>query len=175
MNIRLIIKTLIILLFANHTFAQGLQELDSLITSISKEVKNSKEIIRHSSSRKVFAYGTYVLPKLIYFFEETDSTNIYSECQERLLLKGEIAIILADIIEPMQYYYVTGVQNCLMTYCEDNTNYIEYYLRWYDDREARIKLFTSKYKESLANEEREKWIEILKPLDQRLKEAGVEN
>ena len=62
------------------------------------------------------------------FFSDSILTQVKSECNERSLNKGEIAIILADHIDRMPYALLTGVQNCLLEFCEDNPNLVEYYL-----------------------------------------------
>ncbi|MFX1621386.1 hypothetical protein JZ972_11070, partial [Riemerella anatipestifer] len=64
------------------------------------------------------------------FFTNSTLTNVKSECQKRNLTKGEIAIIIADQIEKMPYALLTGVQNCLLEFCENNPNWIEYYFGW---------------------------------------------
>lgn len=36
-------------------------------------------------------------------------------------------MVMADHIEMMPYALLTGLQNCILTFCEENPNRIEYY------------------------------------------------
>lgn len=92
------------------------------------QVKNSKDI-RHSSNLFILQkeYGKKSLVYLAKFFDIPTITKVYSDCHKRFLTKGEVAIIIADQIERMPYFELTGIQNCTLTYCDDNSNLIEYY------------------------------------------------
>ena len=113
---------------------------------------NSKEISKTEQAQKIIQYGNKILPILADFFTDRTITNVKSECIERNLTKGEIAIIMADRIEIMPYFELTGVQNCLMTFCENNINFIEYYLS-YIHRDGTEK-FQKKYNEWLLSDYR---------------------
>ncbi|HHC79349.1 MAG TPA: hypothetical protein ENK46_05665 [Flavobacteriia bacterium] len=136
---------------------QGSIEIDSLLNLISKTV-DSKKIIETAPAKKLIAYKEKVLPLLAEFFTDTTQTKVISTCQKRNLTKGELAIIIADNIELMPYFEITGVQNCLLTFCEKNPNLIEYYL--WAIQQRRPKSFQKKYIAWLASEERKKWIPL---------------
>ena len=93
--------------------------------------KNSKEI-SHSSSLVTLQkkYGKSSLVYLAKLFDIPTKTNVYSDCHNRFLTKGEIAIIIADQIDRMPYFELTGIQNCTLTYCDGNPNLIEYYFSY---------------------------------------------
>ena len=118
------------------------------------KTKDSKEITKTESAKKLYNYGLKLLPTLTEFFTDQTETNVKSECIERNLTKGEIAIIMADRIEAMPYFRVTGIQNCLFTFCEKNLNYIEYYLPAI--KRDGIEKFKSKYIAWLKSNERTK-------------------
>ncbi len=94
-------------------------------------IKNSKEI-SHSSSLATLKkkYGKSSLVYLAKFFDIPTKTNVYSDCHDRFLTKGEIAIIIADQIDRMPYFELTGIQNCTLTFCDGNTNLVEYYFSY---------------------------------------------
>lgn len=120
---------LICFLSQNFGFAQSKSEIDYLLNEIS-ETKDSKEITKTSQALEIITYGEKILPILTEFFIDSTPTSVKSECQNRNLTKGEIAIILADKMEWMPYFALTGMQNCLLEFCENNPNLIEYYLDW---------------------------------------------
>ena len=93
--------------------------------------KNSKEI-SHSSSLVTLQkkYGKSSLVYLAKLFDISTKTNVYSDCHNRFLTKGEIAIIIADQIDRMPYFELTGIQNCTLNYCDGNPNLIEYYFSY---------------------------------------------
>ncbi|AUC80755.1 hypothetical protein [Lacinutrix sp. Bg11-31] len=142
---------LTILLNLNLSFSQTESEIDLLLNGISK-TENSKEITKTEQSKKIIAFGENSLKTLAEFFTDSTLTKVKSECQERNLTKGEIAIIIADRIEGMPYFIVTGVQNCTMEFCENNPNLIEYYLPWIEKDGG--KLFKEKYINWLASYDR---------------------
>lgn len=117
---------LISVLNLNIGFAQTESEIDSLLNEIGK-TKNSKEIIKTKQAEKLIAFGEKSLLSLTDFFTDTTLTKVKSECHNRNLTKGEIAIIIADKIEKMPYFQVTRIQNCTIAFCDDNPNNIEYY------------------------------------------------
>ena len=142
---------LTILLNLNLSFSQTESEIDLLLNGIS-ETENSKEITKTEQAKKIIAFGENSLKTLAEFFTDSTLTKVKSECQERNLTKGEIAIIMADRIEGMPYFIVTGVQNCTMEFCENNPNLIEYYLPWIEKDGG--KSFQEKYINWLASYER---------------------
>lgn len=95
---------LIYFLSQNFGFAQSKSEIDNLLNEIS-ESKDSKEITETSQALEIIAYGEKVLPILAEFFIDSTLTSVKSECRNRNLTKGEIAIILADKIEWMPYFF----------------------------------------------------------------------
>jgi len=117
---------LTLLLNFNFAFSQTKSDIDSLLTEI-VETQNSKEIIKTEQAEKIISYGENTLLTLSEFFTDQTLTRIKSDCQERNLTKGEIAIILADRIKSMPYFRLTKIQNCTLTFCENNPNLIEYY------------------------------------------------
>jgi hypothetical protein len=149
-------KTHLIILFFtfNFGFSQTKTEMNLLLNEIA-ETKDSKEITKTEQGRKLIEYGWKLLPILAEFFTDQTETNVKSECIERNLTKGEIAIIIADQIEMMPYATVTGVQNCLLTFCEKNINLIEYYFP-YIKRDG-IEKFQRKYNQWLVSSERNEW------------------
>ncbi len=120
---------LTLLLNLNLSYSQTESEIDLLLIGIA-ETENSKGIIKTEQAEKIIAFGEKSLPILADFFTDSTLTKVKSECHERNLTKGEIAIIMADQIDRMPYALLTGVQNCLLEFCKDNSNLIEYYLPW---------------------------------------------
>ena len=151
-KIRLIL--IISILNLNLGFAQTKSEIDSLLNEIA-ETENSIGIIKTVEAEKTIAFGEKSLPILAEFFIDSTRTNVKSECQERNLTKGEIAIVMADRIEGMPYATITGVQNCLLTFCKGNPNLIEYYLLAIKDNGTEN--FQKKYFEWLESDERIEW------------------
>ena len=148
-NIRLII--LISVLNLNFGLAQTESEINSLLNGIS-ETENSVEIIKTKQAEKIIAYGQDSLPILAEFFTDSTLTKVKSECQKRYLTKGEIAIIMADRIEIMPYGHLTGVQNDIGEFCENNPNLIEYYFPWI--RKDGTENYKNKYMNWLCSEDR---------------------
>ncbi|MFS4494493.1 hypothetical protein [Maribacter sp. 2308TA10-17] len=143
-----------ILLNFNVGLSQTLPEIDSLLNGIS-EIENSKGITKTGQAEKIIAFGESSLTTLAEFFTDTTITKVKSECQERNLTKGEIAIIMADRIEGMPYATITGVQNCLLTFCTGNVNLIEYYL--WAIKDSGMENFKEKYKKWLLSDDRIEW------------------
>jgi hypothetical protein len=126
----------------NLSFSQTESDINSLLNAIAV-TKNSKGIIKTEQAIKLIDFGEKTLINLAEFFTESTLTKVKSECQERNLTKGEIAIIIADHIQNMPYALLTGIQNCLFTFCKDNPNWIEYYL-WAIKRDG-VEKFKEKY------------------------------
>lgn len=136
-------------------FGQSEEELQGLLRELGEQTLNSKEIKQNEAAIQIMDYGVEIIPMLIGSFSNSSYTNTYSECQGRDLTIGEIAIILVDRIEPMPYFQITGVQNCLLTFCDKNDNLIEYYLKW-DDGRSQIQ-FADKYSSWFSSEDRKGW------------------
>jgi hypothetical protein len=102
-------------------------EIESLLSML-YQIDNSKDLSVNLQGKRLINYGNKILPILASKFLDTTSTNVKSMCQNFYLRKGEIAIIIADRIEYMPYAKLTQIQNCIATFCEDNPNFIEYYL-----------------------------------------------
>jgi hypothetical protein len=147
--------TLIIgILISTFGFSQSKSDIESLLDGISK-IENSKEITKTEQAEKLIEYGWRILPTLAEFFTDQTQTDVISDCVERNLSKGEIAIIMADRIEMMPYFPLTGIQNCLMIFCEQNPNFVEYYLP-YIKRDG-IEQFQEKYLKWLSSDDRIDW------------------
>jgi hypothetical protein len=149
---------MIVILISSFGFSQSKSEIENLLDGISK-IENSKEITKTEQAKKLIEYGWRILPTLADFFTDQTLTEIKSECNNRILNKGEIAIIIADRIEGMPYARVTGIQNCTLTFCEKNANLVEYYLPFIE-RDG-IERFETKYMEWLASDDRIDWTPLL--------------
>jgi hypothetical protein len=145
---------LLLSLLLGKSFSQSKKEVDSLLSEVN-EIENSKYIASSEAAKKIIAYGDKALPLLASFFRDSIITNVKSDCQSVLLTKGEVAIIIADRIELMPYALLTGIQNCLLTFCENNPNLIEYYLDAI--RRNGVQLFERKYSDWLISDDRRKW------------------
>ncbi|MFK7749814.1 MAG: hypothetical protein AB8B65_15570 [Kordia sp.] len=144
---------LLLALLLNFTFSisQTKTEIDSLLNEITK-TENSKEIIDNVDAKRIIAHGENSLMILAEFFVDTTLTKVKSECNDRYLTKGEIAIILADRIERMPYFTVTRIRNCTLTFCKNNTNLIEYYFS--SNNYLNNKVFRDRYVEWLYSKDR---------------------
>lgn len=142
---------LILLLNLNLSFSQTKSEIDSLLNEIS-EIENSKEIIKTIQAEKLIAFGEKSLLTLSIFFTDSSFTKVKSDCHNRNLTKGEIAIIIADRIERMPYFTVTRIRNCILTFCENNPNLIEYYFDI--NNYLNNKVFQERYVEWLYSKDR---------------------
>lgn len=149
---------LTILLNLNLCFSQTEFEIHFLIDRIS-ETENSKKNIKTEQAKKIIAFGENALATLAKFFTDSTLTKVKSECQEQNLTKGDIAIIMADRIERMPYFTLTGIQNCLNTYCENNPNLIEYYLS--ANKRDETEKFKGKYLAWLESNDRIEWTPLL--------------
>jgi hypothetical protein len=148
---KIAILYLTILLNLNLSFSQTEPEIDSLLNGIAK-TENSIGIVKTKQAERIMAFGEKSLPILAEFFTNSTLTEIKSECNKRNLTKGELAIIIADRIEGMPFALLTGVQNCLLEFCENNPNLIEYYLPWI--KKDGGKSFKEKYINWLASYDR---------------------
>ena len=146
------------ILISSFGFSQSKSEIENLLDGISK-IEDSKEIIKAVQTEKLIEYGWRILPTLSEFFTDQTLTEIKSECHDRILKKGELAIIVADRIEGMPYFTLTGMQNCTLTFCENNPNLIEYYLPAIIAK--GMAKFQVKYNEWLASDDRIDWMPML--------------
>lgn len=150
-----IIFTLLATLTFNIGFAQMKNDIAALLAAACK-VKNSKDITAGKGAKILIAEGSSVLPALSLFFSDTTLTEVNSGCQGRILNKGEIAMIIADRIEMMPYSTLTGIQNCLMEFCEGNPNLIEYYFNFI--KRDGVEKFQKRYVDWLNSDDRKKWL-----------------
>ena len=154
-----ILLTLIIgILISSFGFSQSKSDIKILLDGISK-IEDSKEITQTEQAEKLIKYGWRILPTLAELFTDQTSTNIKSECHDRILNTGEIAIIMADRIEGMPYARVTEIQNCTLNFCKKNANLIEYYLPYIKNN--GIKKFQKNYMDWLASDDRIDWTPLL--------------
>ncbi len=116
----------IIFVFAPAHFATA-QELPSIASVINHLRVNSKLIDKDSNIQKIIKIGEPILYDLSNKFLDTATSKVYSDCHNRFLNNGEIAMIIADKIETIPALTVIGVQNCMLESCENNTNWVEYY------------------------------------------------
>ena len=144
----------------NLSYSQTEFEIDSLLTGIA-ETENSSEIIKTEQAEKIIAFGEKSLPILAELFTDSTQTKVKSECNSRNLTKGELAIIMADQIDRMPYALLTGVQNCLLEFCPNNPNLIEYYLSSIN-RDG-----FSKFKDKYISWLSEDWIKRVKGKERR--------
>lgn len=136
------------------TIGQSSQVIDSLLLPL-YDIPNSKDLSKAPEGKGIIKYGANVLPILASYFTDTTQTKVKSDCQDTYLTRGEIAMILADRTEIMPYALLTGIQNCIFEYCEDNPNFIEYYILAI--RQNGVKLFEQKYSDWLISKGRKKW------------------
>lgn len=121
-------KTFILLFFVSLScHAQIGEKVEQDFKKI-LEVKNSKEIVQSVDFKAIQKnHGKKALVYLAKFFDINTQTKVYSDCHSRFLTKGEVAIIVADQIDRMPYFQLTGIQNCTLEFCKENPNRIEYY------------------------------------------------
>jgi len=147
-----------LILLAGPAKGQTVSELDNLLSKLNGV---STTIAASPHGKRVFQYGHRALPLLSEVFADTTRTEVYSDCLHRYLTKGDLAIILADRIEMMPYFQLTGIQNCTFEFCPGNGNLIEYYL----DTIARdgYQRFKVNYRAWLRSKDRKKWSKSIKP------------
>ncbi len=145
-----IVLYLTIFLNLNFCLSQTKPEINSLLNEVAK-TENSIGIVKTKQTEKIMAFGEKSLPILAEFFTDSNVTEIKSECNNRNITKGELAIIIADRIKGMPFALLTGVQNCTMEFCINNPNLIEYYLPWIEIDSG--KSFKEKYLSWLKNKD----------------------
>lgn len=150
------ISILVLFFSFNFGISQTKTEINYLLDEIAK-TNNSKEINNTEHAKKIIEYKTKSLPTLADFFTDQTITNVKSDCIGRNLTKGEIAIIIADHIEPIIVNFIGFyLQNCLGDSCENNPNFVEYDLPFIQSIDAEK--FQKKYRVWLLSDERYKHI-----------------
>ena len=148
-----LIFSILCVLVGFSSIGQTATEIDRLISILAKTT-DSRDITKKPEARRILDYGDNVLPLLATFFTDTTITMANSDCQKVFLNKGEIAIILADRIEIMPYATLTGIQNCILSFCDDNSNLVEYYVTAI---RRDIISFQHKYQNWLTSDDRKSW------------------
>jgi hypothetical protein len=151
---QLLFSLTFILLFSIASMSQSRVTIDSLLT-FGNTVVNSRDLTLNPQAKQIINYGSKALSTLAAHFTDTAKSLIQSDCRDRYLTKGEVAIILADRIEVMPYFLLTRIQNCLADFCKDNPNLIEYYLDAI--RRDSVEKFRSRYNQWLTSRERKNW------------------
>ncbi|WP_298511502.1 hypothetical protein [uncultured Kordia sp.] len=134
---------ILLFFFSSVSFSQSPAQIKELLDNIAS-VKNSKDIVTSEAAKKLISYDKKILLALAFHFTDDTETSVVSECQNRTLTKGEIAMIIADHIDSMPYFQLTGIQNCTLTFCEKNPNLIEYYF-WFFKTSSEKVIFRNKY------------------------------
>ncbi|WP_298311367.1 hypothetical protein [uncultured Aquimarina sp.] len=161
---KIVLISIITLLNHNLSFSQTKSEINSLLNEIS-ETENSKGITETEQAKRIISFGKNTLLILAGFFTDSTLTKVKSECQKRNLKKGEIAIIMADRIQFMPYTKLTGVENCILTFCEDNSNLIEYYL-WAIKSDG-VESFKKQYINWLKSEEYKNYTPLFRQMTEK--------
>lgn len=146
-------KNILVILFLFlklNCFSQTNIEVYSLLKEISL-TKDSREIVNTNAGKVILAYDWKAATLLSEFFLDSNKTKVYSDCLERYLTIGELAIIIADRIDGMNYYRLTLLQNCLAEFCNGNANLIEYYLPYI--HESSLSDFKERYLLWIKSEE----------------------
>ena|SRR5690606_9083346 len=144
--------SILFILSQYFSYSQKRSDIEAVIEKLSGY---SEAISTNPSVKKLITHGEKILPILAKKFTNSNPSCVYSKCADRFLTLGEIAVIIADRIEVMPYFLLTGMQNCTLDFCLDNPNLIEYYLEFIRFR-GMISEFQKRYEEWLASEERKK-------------------
>jgi hypothetical protein len=147
-------RLLFILFLVGSCLKSPAQPEPALAEILSRPSGPSELLTLDSSVVKLIAVGEKILPELAKEFTNWTITGVFSRCQDRYLTRGELAIIIADRIEGMPYYKLTNFENCMLDFCENNPNFVEYYLNYI---RHQIKLFQHRYTEWLADPDRQKY------------------
>ena len=132
------------------------QTQDDIATLIARLCGQSELLTKDSSVAILLDNGEKLLPVLSKQFTDSTKSTVFSKCTGRYLTRGEIAIILADRIEGMPYFTLTGLQNCTLESCDNNPNFVEYYLEFIRLR-SMTKIFQKRYDEWLTSSDRKKY------------------
>jgi hypothetical protein len=133
--------------------AQAQDEITGVLTQVTGQ---SEFITKDSSVSKMLAKGEKILMNLSKHFTDTTKSEVFSKCIGRYLTRGEIAIILADRMQGMPYFALTGSQNCTLESCENNPNFVEYYLEFIKFR-GMTQLFQKRYVDWLVSSDRKRY------------------
>lgn len=125
------------------------KNIDNLLYQIGKT--NNSKLIAKDFTDEIASLDKDDLQTLTLFFKDTSTTDVYSDCQNRKLKRGELAIIVADLADNMPYHRLTGIQNCILSFCKDNPNLIEYYFNYMEGK--NYDSFYKKYNEYLSSKE----------------------
>jgi hypothetical protein len=134
------------------SLAQVQSDINALLIGLSGQSEN---ITKDTSVIKLISKGEKLLPALSKKFTDSTKSLVFSKCASRFLTRGEIAIIIADHIEGMPYFTLTGLQNCTLDMCKDNPNFVEYYLDFIKLR-GMTATFQKRYNEWLNSSDRKK-------------------
>jgi hypothetical protein len=134
--------------------AQTHDEITDVLTALSGQ---SEFLTKDPSVTKLFDRGETILPTLAKHFTDSLKSDVFSKCMGRYLTRGEIAIIIADHVEGMPYFTLTGLQNCTLESCKGNPNFIEYYLDFIKFR-GMTKTFQKRYEDWLKSSDRKKYL-----------------
>ncbi|SDL76988.1 hypothetical protein SAMN05421823_10869 [Catalinimonas alkaloidigena] len=135
-------------------FAQEDTQVVALLNRLA-QADNSKRLNDALQGEEITISKEKLLPAFARRFTDSTLTEVKSDCLGRVLSIGELAIIAADRLEMMPYSQLTGVQNCLLSFCDENPNFIEYYLNVI--KEAGTSSFQEKYFEWLQSDGRKEW------------------
>ncbi|MBC8757406.1 hypothetical protein H2O64_22240 [Kordia sp. YSTF-M3] len=147
---KIIICTLLVFV-SSISYSQSPAQVKVLLDKITT-VTNSKNIIKSKEAKKLISYNKRILLLLSFNFADDTKTSVVSDCLDRKLTRGEIAMIIADHIDRMPYFQLTGVQNCTVTFCVENPNFIEYYFWWLKTSSEKV-IFRNKYITYIGNGE----------------------
>lgn len=146
--------TVISILCGVFASAQSQKDIDDVLIRLSGKSEN---ITKDSGAQKLIVNGKKLLPELASRFTDSTTSAVFSRCAKRYLTRGELAIIIADHIEGMPYFLLTGLQNCTLETCPDNPNRVEYYLNFIKMRGMQ-KMFQQKYYDWLNSPERKRYL-----------------
>ena len=138
-----------------NCFVTFSQQADYIILSLGRVSCKSERIINDSNAKLIIEKGISILTVLADRFIDSTVSLVYSDCNNRYLTVGELAIILADRVEMMPYFPLTGIENCTMKFCDKNPNLIEYYFNTIHNR-LTIDEFQRRYKAWLKSKNRRK-------------------
>jgi len=125
---------LLIILYTLFCSIGTAQTDNNIDLALSQLTGQSENIIKNDMVINLLANGKPLLPVLSAKFTDNTTSAVFSKCTGRYLTKGELAIILADHIDSMPYFLLTGMENCMLESCEDNPNFVEYYLNFIKKR-----------------------------------------
>ncbi len=134
------------------SLAQTHSDVDTVLARLDGQ---SELLTKDSAVINFLDGGVKLLPILSKLFTDSATSKVFSKCVGRYLTRGELAIILADRVETMPYFTLTGLQNCMMQSCDDNPNFVEYYLDFIKLR-GMTATVQKRYDEWLKSKDRKK-------------------